>query len=78
METIELSDFTLTEIPPDVVLYNETLCEKVNNKFKKVTCTILNLITATCAYVGFSKLLGKLVYPRILRVRLNKDQQRTY
>ena len=36
METIEFADLTLTEIPPDVVLYNEVLCEKINSKFKKV------------------------------------------
>ena len=53
METIELSDLTLTEIPPDVVLFNEVLCEKINSKFKKVWQRVLKGIHLRCIYNTF-------------------------
>lgn len=59
METIELSDLTLTEIPPDVVLFNEVLCEKINSKFKKVQVTLKRSTTIEGLPVYNFELTGK-------------------
>lgn len=59
MEVIELSDLTLTEIPPDTVLYKEVLCEKINSKFKKTQVTLKRSTTVEGNPVYHFELAGK-------------------
>lgn len=59
METIELSDLTVTEIPPDIVLYKEVLCEKINSKFKKSQVTLKRSSTIEGTPVYNFELTGK-------------------